>query len=136
MPPPRSSSRIRAKEAAASEAPAAQESTATEAAAQKKPAAKKSTATETAAQKKPAKLCDHGRRRDRCKECGGSGFCQHDRRRTRQGGGMVGRSIGSGRGKEVGGGSGQRDSSWLDGRVNSQVRWEGRADRVEGWLVG
>ena len=27
-------------------------------------------------------LCEHGRRRDRCKDCGGSGICEHGRRRN------------------------------------------------------
>ena len=26
--------------------------------------------------------CEHGRRKDRCKECGGCGICEHGRRRT------------------------------------------------------
>jgi hypothetical protein len=28
-------------------------------------------------------LCEHGRRRSRCKECGGSGLCEHGRERSR-----------------------------------------------------
>ena len=28
-------------------------------------------------------LCEHGRPRDRCKECGGSGFCEHGRQRSK-----------------------------------------------------
>ena len=28
------------------------------------------------------KKCEHGRRRDQCKECGGSGICEHKRRRS------------------------------------------------------
>src|SRR5208282_1639489 len=28
-------------------------------------------------------ICEHGSRRCRCKECGGSSFCEHDRRRER-----------------------------------------------------
>ena len=27
-------------------------------------------------------LCEHGRRRSRCKECGGSGICEHGRRKN------------------------------------------------------
>ena len=27
-------------------------------------------------------ICEHGRQRSRCKECGGSGICEHGRRRT------------------------------------------------------
>ena len=28
-------------------------------------------------------LCEHGRRRTLCKECGGSSFCEHGKRRSR-----------------------------------------------------
>ena len=29
-----------------------------------------------------ASMCEHGRRRERCKECGGSQICEHGRQRT------------------------------------------------------
>ena len=29
-----------------------------------------------------SKKCEHGRRRTRCKECGGGSFCEHGRRRS------------------------------------------------------
>jgi DNA-directed RNA polymerase subunit RPC12/RpoP len=29
------------------------------------------------------KMCEHGRRKDRCKECGGVGICEHDRQKYR-----------------------------------------------------
>ena len=29
-----------------------------------------------------ASICEHGRRKDRCKECGGPSFCEHARRRS------------------------------------------------------
>ena len=28
-------------------------------------------------------ICEHGRRRSRCKECGGSGICEHGRQRSK-----------------------------------------------------
>ena len=28
-----------------------------------------------------ASICEHGRRRSKCKECGGSGICEHGRQR-------------------------------------------------------
>ena len=31
----------------------------------------------------PSKPCEHGRRRDRCKECGGGSICEHGRQRSR-----------------------------------------------------
>ena len=29
------------------------------------------------------KLCEHGRRRNRCKDCGGASICEHGRQRSR-----------------------------------------------------
>ena len=29
-----------------------------------------------------SQICEHGRRKDRCKECGGSEICEHDRRKS------------------------------------------------------
>ena len=64
-------------------------------------------------------ICEHGRRRSHCKECGGSSICEHGRRRQQVQGvrgleHLRAREAAK-QGKECGGGSicehGRRDSS-------------------------
>ena len=68
---------VKAVEERAAKAKAAAKAAEKAAAAAKAPAA----AAKAAPMKRKLVKCDHGRVRSQCKDCGGSGVCEHGRRR-------------------------------------------------------